>query len=266
MSINKRGLPLTDFHSHIVYGVDDGAKDEAATLEMLKIAEKSGSNNIVATPHFFMGRFEVTYGDIRKKVEKINLMAKENGIAMKVYCGQEVYYTNRILESYKTGDIGTINGSRYMLIELPMMNFSMTEVMDNIYELQIKGIVPIIAHPERYRRFIKEPQLINKLIKEGFLFQLNTGSLIGEFGKDVKKTAEIFVKHRIYSVIGSDGHRVKDRTADMKLGVLEIEKLQPGYIEEINKTGESILNNEETNFQGKKIEKKKGLLGFIKRK
>ena len=85
--------------------------------------------------------------------------------------------------------IGTINNTRYMLIEFPMLEFNIEEAINTLYELQIRGIVPIIAHPERYKPFIKKPSMINSLIKEGMLFQLNAGSITGSFGKEVKKTA-----------------------------------------------------------------------------
>ena len=71
--------------------------------------------------------------------------------------------------------IGTINNTRYMLIEFPMLEFNIEEAINTLYELQIRGIVPIIAHPERYKQFIKNPSQINLLIKEGMLFQVNAG-------------------------------------------------------------------------------------------
>ena len=90
-----------------------------------------------------------------------------------------------MLEYYNDNMIGTINNTKYMLIEFPMLEFNIDEVINTIYELQIRGITPIIAHPERYKQFIKKPSTINTFIKEGMLFQLNAGSITGAFGKDV---------------------------------------------------------------------------------
>ncbi len=256
---------MIDFHSHILHGVDDGSKDEDMTVDMLKLAKKSGTTGIVATPHFFRGRFQVSYEEIKKEVAKLKILAKNKDIDIEIYCGQEIYYTSRILESYNCGDIGTIENSRYMLIEFPLRNFSVDEVINDIYELQLKGVVPIIAHPERYKTFIEAPQLINKFIEEGFLFQLNTGSIAGDFGGGVKKTAKLFIKHKIYSTFGSDGHRSDVRTTDMTTGIKAIEKINHGYVREMENISREILMNNKVTFQGEKIKKQSGIFNIFRR-
>lgn len=256
---------MIDFHSHILHGVDDGSKDEDMTVDMLKLAKKSGTTGIVATPHFFRGRFQVPYEEIKREVAKLKTLAKEKDIDIEIYCGQEVYYTSRILESFQCGDIGTIENSRYMLIEFPLREFSVDEVINDIYELQLKGVVPIIAHPERYKKFIEAPELINKFIEEGFLFQLNTGSITGDFGGGVKKTAKLFVKHKIYSTIGSDGHRSQVRTTDMTEGIKAIEKINPGYAREMENISQEILMNNKVEFRGERIRKQGGIFNIFRR-
>ncbi|MGL5354468.1 MAG: CpsB/CapC family capsule biosynthesis tyrosine phosphatase, partial [Clostridium sp.] len=142
--------------------------------------------------------------------------------------------------------------------------FNIGEVVDNIYELQLRGIIPIIAHPERYIQFIKSPILINKFIKEGFLFQLNSGSLVGHFGKAVKKLAETFVKNKIYSFIGSDGHRDEKRDTNLKLGTDKIQNIHNNYTMELEKNGELVIENGKVEFSGKEIkEGRKKFLGIF---
>ena len=155
---------MIDMHSHIIYGVDDGSKNKEMTLEMLKLSIECGVKKIVATPHYMKGRFNVEYGEIKDKINELRQMVSEEKLDIEIYCGQEVYYRENILEYYEEGAIGTINDSRYMLIELPMREFDVNNVIDNLYELTLKGIVPIIAHPERYIPFIKKPSLINDFI------------------------------------------------------------------------------------------------------
>lgn len=256
---------MIDFHSHILHGVDDGSKDEDMTVDMLKLAKKSGTTGIVATPHFFRGRFQVPYEEIKKEVAKLKILAKEKDIDIEIYCGQEVYYNSRILESFQCGDIGTIENSRYMLIEFPLRNFSVDEVKNDIYELRLKGVAPIIAHPERYKKFIEAPELINKFIEEGFLFQLNTGSITGDFGSRVKKTAKLFIKHKIYSTFGSDGHRSQVRTTDMTAGIKAIEKINSGYVREMENISQEILMNNKVTFQGERIKKQGGIFNIFRR-
>lgn len=146
---------MIDIHSHIISGIDDGSKNTEMTIKMLEMAEESGTTDIVATPHFMRGRFEVTYKEVIDEVENLKKLTKENSININIYSGQEVYYSRNILEYYNQGMIGTINNTRYMLIEFPMLEFNIEEAINTLYELQIRGIVPIIAHPERYKQFIK---------------------------------------------------------------------------------------------------------------
>ena len=256
---------MYDFHSHVLFGVDDGAKDEEMSLNMLRIAAESGTKVIVATPHFVRDRFQVPRNKIKAKVEKLRELAKENQIPIELYLGQEVYYSEQMLKYYEDGEIGTIENTRYMLVELPMREFHTERVIDGFYELQLKGIKVILAHPERYEEFIKKPDLINRFIEEGFLFQLNTGSIAGDFGKNVKKTAEVFLKNRVYSLIGSDAHRDKSRNTDMTSGVKAIEKIKPGMTREFMMNAEKILKDEVVRCKGKKVSKAKGIKGVLKR-
>ena len=247
---------MVDIHSHIINEIDDGSKSIDMTINMLKKSEQSGTTDIIATPHFMRGRFEVEYKDVVKKVEELKKIVKENNIDINIYAGQEVYYSRKLIEYYNDKIIGTINNTKYMLIELPMLEFNIYEVINTIYELQIRGIVPIIAHPERYKQFIKKPSMINSLIKEGMLFQMNTGSIVGDFGKDVKKTAAKYLEHNVYSFIGSDAHRDRGRDTDISeaLNILEL----PQKKEFIN-NGKVMLQNGDVEFKGTTVKEKKFL-------
>ena len=247
---------MVDIHSHIINEIDDGSKSIDMTINMLKKSEQSGTTDIIATPHFMRGRFEVEYKDVVKKVEELKKIVKENNIDINIYAGQEVYYSRKLIEYYNDKIIGTINNTKYMLIEFPMLDFNIDEIIDTIYELQIRGIVPIIAHPERYKQFIKKPSMINSLIKEGMLFQMNTGSIVGDFGKDVKKTAAKYLEHNVYSFIGSDAHRDRGRDTDISeaLNILEL----PQKKEFIN-NGKVMLQNGDVEFKGTTVKEKKFL-------
>ena len=245
---------MVDIHSHIIWDIDDGSKSKEMTINMLKKAKIGGASKIVATPHFLPGRYEKTFNEVKEALERVKALAKEEEIDIEIYLGQEVYFTESILRDYEEGRISTINNSRYMLIEFNMKNFSIREVTETLYELQLKGITPIIAHPERYLKFIENEILINEFIKEGYLFQLNTGSLRGDFGKNVKRFAEKLVKNKVYSFIGSDGHRDEKRDTDMSI-VKEVIK-DKKYLDYLNTSSEDLLENKEVHFIGTLIKKK----------
>jgi len=241
---------MIDIHSHILYGIDDGSKSLSMTLEMIKNAEKDGTSKLVATPHYCRGYGETEYCEVKNMLCNLKEIVKKEKINVELFHGQEVYYEKNILEFYDEGLIGTINDTMYMLIELPMNKFD-SEPLDVIYELRIKGIVPILAHPERYIPFIKEPSKINDFIKEGFLFQVNSGSLTGQFGKQVKKTAQIFIDNNIYNFMGSDAHNDNNRVTGLSRAMKCVENKKL-FEESSNK----LLKNEEIKFIGECVKKK----------
>ena len=253
---------MIDIHSHIIPGIDDGSKDMEMTLEMLKNAEKEGIKEIVATPHYLLEYGEAKIEEVKEHVNKINTILEKEKIDLKVYSGQEVYFTEKIIEDYIEGNIGTINDSRYMLIEFPMQRFD-ENTFEIIYELQVRGIVPIIAHPERYKFFIENPSFINNFINEGYLFQVNTGSIEGKFGERVKKTANIFLENNIYSFIGSDAHNNSSRNTGLKNAIILIK--QNINIDILENNSEKVLKNDKIEFLGNKIKEKKSIFSFFKR-
>lgn len=254
---------MVDLHSHLIWEIDDGSKSRDMTLNMLRQAAQGGTTKLVLTPHYMPGYFEATLDEVKKRTEDIIKLAIREEINLDIYQGQEVYYTDKIYENYINNYIGTINNSRYMLIEFNMRDFSIKEAIENIYELQLKGIVPVIAHPERYQKFIKNPSLINEFIKEGFLFQVNKDSLTGDFGKEVKKTTEIYLKNNIYSFVGSDAHRDTKRNANMQNAINYLESFNKKYANYLLDSGENLLNNKEIKFEGSLIKEKKGLFGIF---
>ena len=147
-----------------------------------------------------------------------------------------------------------------------MRNFSIKEVIDILYELQLKGIVPVIAHPERYIKFMKSPSLINEFVEEGFLFQLNIGSITGDFGKEVKKTAELFLKNKIYSFLGSDAHRDEKRNPNMSKGIEILKEMDNNYFNYLRDSSERLLNDDEIEFIGDSIKEKKRLLSIFSKR
>lgn len=257
---------MIDIHSHIIPNIDDGSKDINMSLAMLKRACESGTSKIVATPHFFRGYWVENKKVVKEKVDELNKLAKDNNLNIEIYAGQEVFFTDHILEDFNNGEIGTINGSRYMLIEFPMDRINFQKAIDGVYELKIRGIIPIIAHPERYVDFINNPEKINQFIEEGYLFQLNGGSITGMFGKEVKKTAEIFLEHNIYSFLGSDAHSDGNRNTSLEKACETLNKLSRGLSKRFEQNALALLNDEKLTFHGEKVKKKKkGLFSFFRK-
>lgn len=256
---------MVDLHSHVIYGIDDGAKSREMAINMLKLAELGGTSKLICTPHYFRGRYEKNLLEVKNELENLKKIAIDNNIALELYCGQEVYLTNYLLEDLEEGKIGTINNSKYMLIEMNM-NEIPKRAIDIIYELKLKGIVPIIAHPERYVPFMDNPELINDFIEEGCLFQLNGGSINGKFGSLAKKTTKLFLENNLYSFLGSDGHFDKQRNTDLSEAMDSIRTVDKELLNFYRENGEKVILNKHIDFEGNLIKKKKvSFFSFFKK-
>lgn len=254
---------MIDLHSHIIPGIDDGSTSEEISIEMLKTASESGTSTIVLTPHYYRGKYIVPLNTVKEKAEEVRTLAKSNNINIEILVGQEVYFTPSLLEDLDNNEIGTINDSRYMLIEFNLMRFEFEhEIFDVLHELKVRGITPIIAHPERYRTFQKDPIKINEFIEAGCLFQLNANSVDGLLGSEAKKLSEVFIKNKIYSFIGSDAHGIGKRNTDIRPYKGKIEKLDKDFFKSILVNSKNLVENRVIMFNGQKIKKQKRFLFF----
>ena len=250
---------IIDIHSHILPKIDDGSLNLNMTYNMLKKYSKEGTKNIVATPHYCIGYVEVPLRKVKAMVRMLNKLAVKKGIDVVIYPGQEVYLTEKIIDDYNSKRIGTINNSRYMLIEFNMFEFD-CNILSYIYELRLRGVVPIIAHPERYIPVVQNPCIINDLINEGCLFQLDSESIEGKFGWKIKKTAEILINNKIYNFIGSDAHNDKKKMIGINNSLKLINKKNEFYKNVFSTSCEHLIENRSIEFEGEKIEKKKWYL------
>lgn len=253
---------MIDIHSHIIPGIDDGSRSMEMTLEMLRTAEQCGINEVFATPHYLLEYGEAKINEVKEYVKNINEILKEENINIKIYSGQEVYFTENIISDYIAGNIGTLNDSRYMLIEFDMRKLE-ENIIDYLYELQIKGITPIIAHVERYKYIMQKPELINRFIGEGYLFQLNSGSIEGKFGAEVQKTAKLFLNNGIYNFIGSDAHNTSSARGMNVSNALNL--IDTDNLKKFEESSKRLINNEKVIFSGKMIKKKNFLFSIFKR-
>jgi len=232
---------MIDFHSHILPYVDDGSKSYDMSLDMLRVSNDEEVKHICATPHFIAGEYEVSRKDYDEKINGLGELCKNNNIKLNILSGLEIYLTPDIPSLYQEGRVWGINDTKYLLIELPMEQFPRyTE--DVFYELRLKGAVPIIAHPERNIRIMKDPNLLLSLIEQGTLAQLNGGSLSGLYGKEVKGFAEELVKRNMIHMLGSDGHNVSGRNTKISGAYKEVKKINSELFDWINKAQYDILN------------------------
>ena len=198
---------MIDLHSHILPGIDDGSPDIDTSIRMCEWLVSQGVTDVVATPHY-VNETDYTSPANRNStsVAKITEILTKNGVKLNVYLGNEIYICREIEELVKAGKIASINGSKYLLIELPMSG-EYPNYLDILLELMQHGYKVILAHPERYESFKKDFSLIEELHEAGVLFQCNLGSLVDRYGKKARKTLVKMLKNKMVFGFGSDLHR-----------------------------------------------------------
>jgi len=206
---------MIDLHCHILPGIDDGASDYEEARKMLKIAEVDGIKKIVATPHFIEYEQEPSSESMLDKIDNLNIMAQRNGLDLEILPGNEVYVTPNIVKLIEDKKIATINNFNYLLIEFPMFDIP-AYVPELITRLKIIGITPIIAHPERYREVIINPNILIEYIDLGALCQINSGSILGRFGKEIRDISNILIEHNMAHIVASDSHSSGVRAPKLK--------------------------------------------------
>lgn len=246
---------MIDMHSHIIPMVDDGSRSIAITEKMFKEASNQGFNAIFATPHY-IDRKSVKREYMLEHFSKLVKMAKFYGIELLL--GNEVFICPEIADLVKDGIVSKMNDSRYLLMELPR-NSDINYLDDALFELGSLGVVPILAHPERYRFVHEDPEALYDIADKGVLFQLNSGSLIGDYGESVKKVAKKLLKANVYQFMGSDSHSYdRYRVYDMACDI--VSKLVGNEVLDLitNDNPSRVKNNEDVESEIRTI--KKGFL------
>lgn len=202
-------MEFADMHCHVLPGVDDGAKDMEETLNMLRIAYKDGIRQVIATPHYHIGRMKTRADEVRMCVDKLQKAAEVLFPGMHIYLGQEIYYYSDVIKDLKSGKALTMSDSRYVLLEYST-TVSFNEIRDSVYEMVTEGYIPIIAHVERYGSLYDSGDSIRKLIDEGAYIQVNADSII-KSGTTAKKFIKILLKNRLIHFVGTDAHDTAKR-------------------------------------------------------
>ena len=239
---------MIDFHSHIIPNVDDGSKSVEETFELLKEAKEAGFSGVISTSHYIEGYYETNVNERSIWIKAISENLNKKQIKLDLYLGNEVYITKNILNLLKGNNIASINNSNYILFELPM-NAKPMNMYDIIYDMLEYGLIPILAHPERYAYVQKEPELIYDLIEKGVLMQSNYGSILGLYGEKAEIIVKKMLENNMVHFLGSDVHKKNTIYPKIKEALNNIENIVgPEKLEELSS------NNPKMVLENKKID------------
>ena len=236
-----------DIHSHILPGIDDGAKDADETKRMLQIASEEGIDAVVATPHFTCG---MSVKQTQKRIELYEAVRnwwKKKEPDKEFYLGNELFYGESLVEALEEGAALTMNGTRYVLVEFPIYaDFSY--VQKAVRTLQYAGYFPIIAHVERYEN-MQDRGKIQNLVDMGAYMQVNVSSIVGNHGLIAQHRIVRFLKAGLIHFVASDAHGAGVRRPEMQQCKVYLER-KIG----LKKTRQILEINPEKMLKGEEID------------
>lgn len=195
----------TDIHCHIVPGIDDGAPDLASALQLAKGLEELGFTRVFASPHITQATFENSAETITGPYEQLRDGITREGIGIELHHWAENRIDDLLYKNIKENKLFTIPGNR-LLIENSFMQ-EPWNLEQLVFDLQVRDLTPILAHPERYHYYRHHPEHLKRLVDGGLSLQVNILSLAGYYGDKEKKAAEELISMGLVRYLGTDVHR-----------------------------------------------------------
>lgn len=212
---------MIDFHSHILPGVDDGSTDMEMSLKMLQEMKQQGLDGVVATPHFYANHDNPQkFLERRQKAESALRKAMKGKDLPRVYMGAEVRYFDGISDCEPVDRL-TIADSKYLLVEMPNAQWCDRHYRELLGLQQKRGIIPVIAHLDRYITPWRNAAVLDALSELPVLVQVNSEF----FTRRLTRAMAIrLLKQDCIHLIGSDCHNLSDRKPDLDAGIQIIRK------------------------------------------
>lgn len=196
---------FTDIHSHLLPSIDDGAQSIEDTKKLIEGLQNIGFKNFITTPHTFSGIWDNTKEGILLKEKETNTFLKDKNISLKA--ASEYLLDDHFASLFKKGEILTLKDN-LVLVEMSYLNAPI-HLYDLLFDLQVAGYKPVLAHPERYLFYHKNFDEYRKLKNAGCYFQLNLLSTVGYYGSEVAEAAKKILEKGLYDFSGSDVHHNK---------------------------------------------------------
>lgn len=194
----------TDLHSHFIPGIDDGAKTIEDSLELIGAMEKMGYTKVITTPHIMSDYYRNTPEIILGGLDLVRNALAKSGSKMQIEAAAEYYIDFDFQEKIKEKKLLTF-GNNYVLFEMPFIGEP--QILNTvIFDMQMAGYKPVLAHVERYQFWHKDYEKIQSMKDKGVLLQLNINSLSGYYSPQVRKLAEKMIDENMFDVLGSDCH------------------------------------------------------------
>jgi protein-tyrosine phosphatase len=196
-----------DMHSHLIPGIDDGAKDMENSIELILALKGMGFTKLITTPHIYKEYYPNTSQIIREGLENVKKELKNRNIDIEIHAAAEYFMDDHFEQLLDQNDILTLDG-RHVLVEMSFYGAS-PKLFQYLFKIQTKGYIPIIAHPERYGFVAGDLSVYKSWKAAGALLQMNLLSYIGYYGPMEEKTAKKLLDAGLYDLVGTDLHHLR---------------------------------------------------------
>lgn len=210
-------MNFVDIHSHLLPGIDDGAKTIEDTIALITKMDAMGIQNFITTPHVMGSIWPNSTDDILDKLDLVHEALEKHDLGyIKIDAAAEYMLDEQFVQRLKERDLLTIREDN-LLIEMSYLS-APVNLFEMLFDIQLAGYNPILAHPERYNFYHNKFEMYEKLKNAGCRFQINLLSLTGYYGTHVKKAALKLLENNMIDFAGSDLHHEKHMAALQKLG------------------------------------------------
>lgn len=235
---------LIDIHTHILPGLDDGAKDMQESLELLRIAERQGIRGVIATPHASPQFPAASAEKILSMTEELQRKAREMGSRCVIYPGEEIMYREGVFEELQSGRLLTLAQSGYILLEFHYQ-VPYSELRRVVREAVRHGYRPVLAHIERYS-CLREGGRLQEISADGAYLQMNFASLTGHWYSGEVSWCRQAVRQELIHFLATDMHSRTVRRPSAAEPLLWLNRrIEPRYLKKIlSGNARKILNNE----------------------
>ena len=202
---------IADMHSHLIPGIDDGAKTIEDSITLIKCLYDAGFSRLITTPHIMSDHFQNTPEIINNGLEIVRAAVIAENIPVQIEAAAEYYLDDGFMQKLENEKLLTF-GDNFLLLEISYLN-----PPDNIKEIffraMVHGYKPVLAHPERYPYWYNNFDEYRRIRDSGIALQMNLNSLSGYYGPDAKKLSEKLIDNKMVDFVGSDMHHIKHATA-----------------------------------------------------
>lgn len=195
----------TEFHNHLLPGIDDGVDTVEESIEIIKKLYQGGIRKIITTPHIKTEIYNNTPEIILGKLAEVKAELKSRGIDIAFEAAAEYFIDETFLNKVKKEEPILTFGGKYLLMETSHSEASVL-LTETVFQLKLQGYKPIFAHPERYQYAFHDFSLLERLYDSGLYFQLNINSIIGYYGKEPQRQAKLLIEKGMVDFVGSDTH------------------------------------------------------------